>query len=251
MAGIKTEAVVLRKINFRETSVLLDLFTDHSGKIRGILKGVRKEKSRVSPLAFTPGTYIQTIIYPKWREGLTLIHGPIPLRYFGGDESRRLKLWHSMLRLVNLFAAEREKSPDIFHLLRDGGRTIQEAPFPEVVFVGMKMRLVRILGYGVELHRCVLCRSKEGAFFFSGRHGGILCARCRGRDRHSTGIPLKILDVMRYLERLPVGRMPVIRKVPAVSLEKINFYLTMTLHYHTDMRWTWWTNEKNIFRSHR
>jgi recombinational DNA repair protein (RecF pathway) len=49
MPPIKTDAFVLKRIDFRETSVILTLFTKELGKIKGVLKGVREtERNRYS-----------------------------------------------------------------------------------------------------------------------------------------------------------------------------------------------------------
>jgi len=43
MAILKTDALVINKRDFRETSLLADFYTRDHGKIRGILKGIRKD----------------------------------------------------------------------------------------------------------------------------------------------------------------------------------------------------------------
>ena len=43
---LKTEAVVLSKMNYSDTSIIASLFTEESGKISAIIKGARTAKSR-------------------------------------------------------------------------------------------------------------------------------------------------------------------------------------------------------------
>ena len=46
----KTSGVVLRKIPYKETSLIIELFTPHLGKISVIAKGARREKRSDSGL---------------------------------------------------------------------------------------------------------------------------------------------------------------------------------------------------------
>ncbi len=82
MAPLKTEAIVLKSSNFRETSVILSVYTEHIGRIKGLLKGVRTEKSRIPPLTFTPGAHIFAIFYIKRFSELNLISSPSLLQFY-------------------------------------------------------------------------------------------------------------------------------------------------------------------------
>ena len=66
MAGttVKTEAVVLRSIRYGEADRIITFITPDRGKVKGIAKGVRKQKSKlaggielfsVSDISFIPG----------------------------------------------------------------------------------------------------------------------------------------------------------------------------------------------------
>ena len=72
MAIQKTECYVLRRVLFRETSWILTCLTRSFGKIRGIAKGVRKEKS---PWASSCElmTHANMVFFEKTRSNLHLI----------------------------------------------------------------------------------------------------------------------------------------------------------------------------------
>lgn len=247
MAGIKTEGIVLRKINFRETSVLLDIFTRELGKVRGVLKGVRTEKSKISPLAYTAGSHVFSFIYPRRAAGLMLVSSPAVVNPFVFSQRVNLKAWHLILKLANLFNPEKEKIEALFALLLRIGDQLEISPAPQITFTGFKIKFVRLLGYGVELKKCLGCRKKDYLCFFSGKNGGVLCQSCGIKEGGALTISPRVLTVMRYLDRVPIEKLPSIKKIPFRILEKINFYLNITLHYHTEMRHIWWTNEKGIF----
>jgi DNA repair protein RecO (recombination protein O) len=246
MAPLKTEAIVLKKSDFRETSVILTLYTRHLGKIKGLLKGARTEKSRVSPLTFTKGAHILAFFYIKRFSELNLVSSPFLIDYFDIRKNGNLKAWYLALNLVNLFTPEKEKDEKIFTLLEETGRVLASIKTPEILFVIFKLKLIKILGYGIELSRCVVCGSEEETNIFSGKLGGIICRKCRHKDPYAVNISFKVLKVMRQLDRIKIEKAGIIKSVPGEILVKVNFYSNITLNYHTDIDKIWWADEKNL-----
>lgn len=246
MAPVKTEAIILKKNNFRETSVILSLYTKDIGKIKGILKGVRTEKSKIPPLTFTPGAYIHTFIYLKRSSELNLISSPSLLKYYEMPSKKNVVVWHLILNLADLFTAEKEQDREIFNLLRDTGNLLTHCLTSEIIFLVFKLKFIKILGYGIELSRCVVCRKEKDTFLFSGKLGGLVCNDCKQRDIQRVNISKKVINVMQQLERIDIKKCYVIKSIPFEILRKINFYANITLNYHSEIDKIWWTNEKNI-----
>ncbi|MCX8082461.1 MAG: DNA repair protein RecO [bacterium] len=246
MAPIKTEAFVLKKHNFRETSVILSLYTEKAGKIKGVLKGVRVEKSKVPPLTFTPGAYICTTVYLKKHSELNLISSPFLLQYYENICKKNLYVWHLILNLVDLFTPEKDVDKEMFTLLKDTGDAFKESSNPEVIFITFKLKFIKILGYGIELSKCVVCRKQNPVYLFSGKLGGLICNVCKHRDPQRVNISKKIIHIMQQMEKMDMKRCFVIKRIPFDILQKINFYANITLNYHSEIDKIWWTNEKNI-----
>lgn len=246
MAPIKTEAIVLKKHNFRETSVILSLYTEKTGKIKGVLKGVRTEKSKVPPLAFTPGAYISTLIYIKRYSELNLISSPSLLQFYEMSCKENLAVWRLILNLVDLFTPEKDIDREMFYLLKNTGEVLTKSLNPEVIFIAFKLKFIKILGYGIELSRCVVCRKKNINYLFSGKLGGIICNECKNRDIKRVNISEKVVNIMQQLEKMHIQRCSIIKRIPVDILQKINFYANITLNYHSEIDKIWWVNEKNI-----
>ncbi|HDD65013.1 MAG TPA: DNA repair protein RecO [Firmicutes bacterium] len=247
MGAIKTEAIILKKMNFRETSVLIDMLSPELGKLRGVLKGVRVERSKISPLTFTPGVHIQVKVYPKVSSDIALVSSPSLLNFFEIHKRPHNTVWYIILNLVNKFIPEREKAQEVFNLLLKTGRILKMVDSPEVVLVGFKIKFVKILGYGIEIGKCVSCGRDGKYYFFSGKLGGLLCENCKGKDVNSVSINQNIISIMRFLDKIPFEKITNIKKIPLKILEKINYFVNITLHYHTHERKIWWENEKDIF----
>ena len=66
---IRTEAIVLRKMEYRETSQIVTLFTREKGKMAVLAKGARLLKSRFGS-SLQPMSYTQVVFYHKPTRGL-------------------------------------------------------------------------------------------------------------------------------------------------------------------------------------
>ena len=68
----KTEAVVLRKRDFRETSLIVEFYTREFGKMSGILKGIRSEPQKFAS-TLEPFSLNEIIFYSKRSSSLHLV----------------------------------------------------------------------------------------------------------------------------------------------------------------------------------
>ena len=68
----KTEAIVLRRMDFRETSLIVDFYTRDFGKLSGILKGIRLEPDKFASTVEI-SSYNDIIFYKKINTTLHLV----------------------------------------------------------------------------------------------------------------------------------------------------------------------------------
>jgi len=121
----KTEAILLRKRDLRETSLILSFFTRGFGKVDGVLKGARgaRPRSDANPLFFSLD---QLVFYEKKRGGIFVISQCEAQEIF----MNILKSWNQaasayyMLELVDVFTEPGEKSEEIFDSLTSGLRSL-------------------------------------------------------------------------------------------------------------------------------
>lgn len=60
---IQSSGIVIRRMNYRESSMIVDVLTESHGLIGGIVSGVRQKKPRMSPVLFTPGYVLDVVFY--------------------------------------------------------------------------------------------------------------------------------------------------------------------------------------------
>ena len=124
----KTEAILLRRQEIRETSLLLTGFSREMGKFLGLLKGVRGARAAV-PWYPEPLTLQAVVLYERRRSPWALVsHCDLlePFEPLRRDLSR-LAYATYLLDLVDGMTGLRDPHPEIFDLLHAGLRGLERA----------------------------------------------------------------------------------------------------------------------------
>ena len=113
----KTHAIVLNKINYKESSYIVRVLTESHGVLSLIAKGVRRAKS-VSLSHFELGNYIE-ILYIKKESNLHIITETSLYQYKDMSNQPYLQLLSSQiaLEIMSQLIISEEESHDFFNLL--------------------------------------------------------------------------------------------------------------------------------------
>jgi len=164
-ARIKTEATVLRAIDWSETSQILTLFTHELGKIPALAKGSRR---------LTPGFHPFDGPFQLASSGqLVLICRPSGLatvterwlRFAPQRPSRDLSALYAacfLLELTDLLTVVNDPHPELFLLLLDSLRHLETTPAPPLLAHAYAFKLLRLLGFLGDLDRCAECGRPAG-----------------------------------------------------------------------------------------
>ena len=155
---IRTDAVVLRRLHYGETSQIVTLFTREKGKLAVMAKGARRPKSRFGA-SLEPATYAQVVFYYKPTRSLqTLSESALAEPLLGVP--RRLDKIGAALRIVELVDAlvqDEDPQPRLFNLLVEVLRRLSRAE----VRVGnvlpyFQLRLAGVLGFRPAVERAAV-----------------------------------------------------------------------------------------------
>ncbi|PSQ80723.1 MAG: DNA repair protein RecO [Bacteroidetes bacterium QS_8_68_15] len=129
---IRTEAVVLRSIDYGETSQIVTLFTRKKGRLAVMAKGARRTKSSFGS-TLQPMAYTQVVFYYRDTRGLQTL-----------SESAHLKPFLDLRRLTE----EEDAQPSLFDLLAASLRALDAASErPANVLPYFQLRLAGVLGF--------------------------------------------------------------------------------------------------------
>lgn len=125
MAIQKTEAILLKKKDFRETSLILTFFTKDFGKVDGIIKGARGSRPRgdANPIFFSLD---QIVFYEKKKGGISIISQCETQEVFLNilKEWSRASSAYYMLELADVFTEPGAKSEEVFEALYNGFKSL-------------------------------------------------------------------------------------------------------------------------------
>ncbi len=115
---VRTEAVVLRAMDYGETSRIVALFSRERGRLSVMAKGARLTRSRFGSM-LQPGSHIQAVFYYKPSRGLQLLSEAAHLESYHqtGRSLEKLTLSLRVLELVHALLPEEEPHPVVFNLL--------------------------------------------------------------------------------------------------------------------------------------
>jgi DNA repair protein RecO (recombination protein O) len=159
---VKTRAVVLREIKYRDQSKICLLMTREYGQVSVILKGGRSPKSRIGVL-FSPGNIIDTVLYRKSTRDIqlasdaSLVLSPLS----SSPDLERFSVLYRVLDLARHSSGTEEKNVPLFTLLCS---TIEQLCNTDESFQAILawflLRLVGVLGFSPSIDRCVFSREE-------------------------------------------------------------------------------------------
>jgi DNA repair protein RecO (recombination protein O) len=146
---IKTEAVVLSKLNYGDSSSIVSLFTKEFGKLSAMLKGGRNPKSKFS-LIVDPINYLEVIFYNNPSRELQILSSADFKAHFHKikEDLDKLKYAHSVIELVKNLSAEHEVNKKLFSgITRILGIIDEGKENPAVSFGRFFLFFLKELGY--------------------------------------------------------------------------------------------------------
>ncbi|MCH5372700.1 MAG: DNA repair protein RecO [Planctomycetes bacterium] len=202
MSTEKTRSIVLRLVDFSESSCVVTLFTEDFGKIGALAKGARRPKgpfdSALDLLALCRIVFIH-----KSSEALDLLTEAKLERRFraGARDLSRLYAGYYVAELLLELTEFGDPHPELF---TESERALlsldQDGNIAETV-VRFEMSTLRLLGYLPALEVCALCGSPlpdQGRILFGHQAGGVLCHRCRPGQRQVVSLSRTVLGVLRH-----------------------------------------------------
>ena len=148
----KTEAVVLRTVEFQESSIIATLFTLKHGKIAVIAKGARKPKSKFSAF-LVPGQMLEVVYYMKQSRQIQTLSDT---SYFKKLDNLRFDLQKMALVTITLeltdqLLHENEVNEPLFLFLSKMLPWLNEHDnVSKIMFPYIQIRLAQLLGIGIQ-----------------------------------------------------------------------------------------------------
>ena len=234
----ESEAIVLRTYPFRESDLLVTLFTRLEGKVRGVARAAKKSRRRFGG-ALEPLTYIKLTYEDRERQELSRLDACEVLESpLTSDVSypRAVALGH-VAELLDELSPDREANDAVFRLALSVIRRLtgEDLWLPVTYF---ELWMARLMGYLPDLSECLACgRVLNGSrAYFHALADGLMCPdhkRLASSEMASDSRALAGRMLREPLSKLEIGKATYNSKSPAADLRK---FLLQTLERHIEKR---------------
>jgi len=241
----KTEAIVLNRRDFRETSVIADFYTRDFGKVSGILKGIRTEPAKFASKV-EPFSHNEIIFYRKVNSSLHLVSQADVLDNFDmvRQDISKMGMASYLAEFLGMVMPLEEKNEEVFDLSIACLKELKLSPNPEKVMTIFKIKMLALSGFKPHFDSCVSCGNRIlGQSKFSLSMGGLLCNSCYYKDTSSRhifrGTVASILHIEKndFKTNLNLGLNPQIKRELGLILNAfLNFHLEKELKSQKVMR---------------
>ncbi len=226
---------VLKRMNFRETSLIVTVFTKRFGKINGILKGFYTLKKEFSS-SMDIFTYNEFVFYPK-RSTLWLISFADLIKDFPflrknlGKNSVACKFIEIVDKTLPLW----DKNPLVFSLLKNSLSSLAHYRLTKLLCIFFT-KFLTFCGFKPEFTKCIKCHKKLSlGFSFSISCGGLLCETCRAFYPDVFPISSSVVAIISYIQNTDF---PLVLRIEPSSndeeeiLNILNGFLTHHLNFN-------------------
>jgi DNA repair protein RecO (recombination protein O) len=212
MAIQATEAVVLNRKDLRETSITASFYSRDFGKIKGVLKGIRGDRSKYGSLAELFS--INNIVFYERSKGdfqnitqCDLVDGLFGLR----KNLFAIAYASYMAELTDELTEPAEKNAEIYDLLTGSLKLLSAGEEAGKIARIFELRLLSLLGFAPTTEGCSACGKKlavkgpASKIKFSMRRGGLLCQDCSRHDQFAQEITMGTAQTLNHLKSARPG----------------------------------------------
>ncbi len=227
-AILKTEAIVLNEIRYKDTSKILNLYTKKYGRISVMAQGAYKPKST---LIATTQSFSYSEFNLQKKGEFYYIYGVDLLNSFYGirENMDRVFYGYYLLELMNKSTPIEEENEKLFLLLEKGLKILCDIKENYLKFiVSYELKFISFLGYRPYMNNCVICNNDENLNIrFSFSEGGIICDDCFPKDKRSVFIDNDMYQALNSLLFIQLDKLDQVN----VSLDTLKLLHKLMVDY--------------------
>jgi len=227
MTLIKTQALLLKKINFQDSSTIIHFYTREHGKISIIAKGSRQIKSQFRGY-LEPLNFLNIIYYYKPTREIQTLSKVDMLQNFVSNlnDIRANYISLAILELIDKLVHHNEENQRLFDMTINTLKYIDQNPnMSDLGLILFLLGAIKTLGYRIDLNNCHFCGADLNRFFFDEKNPQPVCYNCSSKyfDEISADqlVWLKYIDNIDLLNPLK----------PIKSVEKSSIIVDFLLFY--------------------
>jgi DNA repair protein RecO (recombination protein O) len=215
MPSEKTRAIVLKLVEFSETSCVVTLFTEDFGKVGALAKGARRPKSAFEG-ALDLLALVRIVFLRKSSDALDLLtEAKLERRFRSAQRDlSRLYAGYYVAELLSELTDTGDPHRELFLAAEQTLSALDEQAAVAETVLQFEVAALRLLGHLPSLAACVACGQPVAASSrvpFSMTAGGVLCGDCRPGRRGVVSVSGSVIAALeRAAERVEEGQQPLV-----------------------------------------
>ena len=175
---VRTRGIVLKKLDYSDSSVIVTLFTYYLGRVKVLVRGAKRPKSRFVSI-FETFNIVETVVHVKENREIQHISDARTLTSYAQlRHSYQKQVWASRItRFVDSILPDLSPSKGLYSLTERTLFMLSNSANEDAIFVAFVSKALRVLGYGLDLDGCKKCGNDNISFLSPSRGGGV-CSRC-------------------------------------------------------------------------
>jgi DNA repair protein RecO (recombination protein O) len=236
MSSVKSSAIVLKSINWRDTSKIVTLFTREEGKISVIAKGARQPQSKYQGILESINL-LEVIIYMSATRKLQILGQTSLENTFPKIRTDYEKTGYTfaLLELTDIFFKEGSIDIIFFDFLKTILSELEEITDPKIVFWYFLLKISSYLGFKPELNSCSICNRSivTEEVVFSVQEGTTICKNCGRSPDSGWKLSMSARKSLSNLQNLNYKRLSSVNINLDLKFPFTDFLLTY-LRFHSD-----------------
>ena len=183
----ETRALLLRRVDYGESDLILGLFTEKLGRVSALARGARRSMKRFGGSLEAMHTLSIRCDDPAHGDLMMLREARIAVpRTTLASDLDRMQAAGRALSWVRRVAPPRIPEPDVWRVLEnllDRLSTRLDPRSPSLHLASAGLALLAAFGWGLELSHCVRCGRPcptSAPALLDAAHGGLVCRACGG-----------------------------------------------------------------------
>ncbi len=217
----KTDAIVLNRREYRETSYLVSLFTSDFGKIHAQAKGARRKGYKFGS-SFSPITHNKIVFYESLKSDLHIVSQADLIDHFSNIDKNveKFGLASYIIELVGASIPFGEKNKEIFDLVLKFLKFLDKNDKIKDIAQIFEIKFLDLSGFKPRLDCCVNCSSHILTFSkFSYVLGGLLCEKCYSADINAQNLMQGTVATIEHIERTKLEDLQSFKIINSISKE--------------------------------
>ena len=224
----KADAIVIRMVDFSESSRVVTFFSREFGKFAALAKGAKRIKGPFDA-ALDLLSECRVVFIRKSAGSLNLLTEARLVNRFRPEtpDLHRVYSGYYVAELLLGLTEDFDPAPELYDLATSTLSSISSLSthLPSVL-VSFELLLLRQIGVLPNLFECAVCgeatdESRETGKAYSHwvTQGGLLCSHCRREEYSGTAVSAKTIRVLRQLSSEDSSQNPISDLDPVVALE--------------------------------